>query len=110
MQPIPKKLREEIAQDPTYKRCALSGYSGCSGRIEWHHHIIFAGKQLNEKWAIIGLCKGHHRDVAPITSSATRGGVLGLVDRKVLNRATREELKAISKSIDYTALRDKLNS
>lgn len=110
MRPIPTKLRNEIAQDPSYKRCALSGYSGCSGRIEWHHHIIYAGKQLNEKWAIIGLCKGHHRNVAPITSNAVRGGMLGEVDRAVLSKATDGQLQEISKTINYTRLRDKLNS
>lgn len=32
----------------------------CGGRIEWHHVWIYAGRQINEKWAILPLCGFHH--------------------------------------------------
>ena len=65
MRPIPPAMREKLAQEPRMKVCALSGlgraYGGCSGGIEWDHVWIYAGKQINELWAIIGVCKGHHK-------------------------------------------------
>ncbi len=33
----------------------------CAGRVEWEHSTIYAGRQLNEKWAIIPCCTYHHR-------------------------------------------------
>ena len=59
MRPIPPKLREEMANDPYYKVCARKNYE-CSGRITWEHAWIYAGKQINEYWAIIPLCWYHH--------------------------------------------------
>lgn len=60
MRPIPPKLREEMASDPYYKFCARRHEGTCSGRITWEHALIYAGKQINEKWAIIPLCVYHH--------------------------------------------------
>lgn len=45
--------------DPYYARCAR--WSGqCEGRITLEHAWIYAGKQINEIWAIIPLCWFHH--------------------------------------------------
>ena len=59
---IPKKLKEECEKDPRYYRCALSGLHGhvCDGRITWEHAMIYAGKQIQEKWAIVPLCEKAH--------------------------------------------------
>lgn len=108
MRRIPPKLRQELDANPEYHKCALRPH-GCYGRIQWHHHIIHAGKQLNEAWAIVAICEGAHNQVSPITSNALRGGTCGDLDRFVLNRATTEELQAVSKSVDYVALRDRQN-
>lgn len=59
MRPIPQKLRLEIAEDLYYKKCARSNCD-CNGRITLEHAFIYAGKQINEKWAIIPLCVYHH--------------------------------------------------
>ncbi len=59
MRPIPLKLREEMSNDPYYKRCARAN-SECNGRITWEHAFTYAGRQVNEKWAIIPLCWYHH--------------------------------------------------
>lgn len=58
MRPIPPKLREKIAADPWMKKCI---YVGCSGKPEWEHAMIYAGKQVNEAWAILPVCEYHHR-------------------------------------------------
>ena len=59
MRKIPKSLREELSNDPYYSRCARSSHE-CEGRITWEHAFIYAGRQINERWAIIPLCWFHH--------------------------------------------------
>lgn len=60
MRPIPEKLKREMAADPFYKVCARAKDGGCQGRITWEHAFIYAGRQVNERWAIIPLCWHHH--------------------------------------------------
>src|SRR3990167_6442583 len=59
MRRIPCKLIKELENDVYYKLCArLNRY--CVGRITWEHVFIYAGKQINERWAILPLCWHHH--------------------------------------------------
>lgn len=58
MRPIPPKLKEQIANDPFMAKCI---YVGCENPPEWEHAFTYAGKQINEWWAIIPVCKYHHR-------------------------------------------------
>ena len=51
MRKIPEKLRNEIANDPFMKKCCITG----SRDVSWEHCWIYAGKQINEKWAIVPL-------------------------------------------------------
>jgi hypothetical protein len=60
MRPIPKKMKEELAKDPFMKLC-IHNNEECSGRIEWEHAWTYAGKQINEIWAIVPVCYMHHR-------------------------------------------------
>ena len=106
MRPIPLKLREEIASDPYYKVCARIKDGGCGGRITWEHAIIFRGRQLNKKWAIIPLCARHHA-----VNEYQDSGSLNK-EKNVwiaLMRATDEELERISKAVDYKHKRNYLN-
>lgn len=98
-----------MAQDPEYKRCLRASVLGdhecqadpATGRlIEWEHAIIYAGKQLQEKWAIIPICWHTHRGP---------GLNKRINEMLALNRATDEDLKKISKSTDYIHLRKYLN-
>lgn len=98
-----------MQKDPYYKVCArrtllhdhVCEPNPLNGQlIEWEHTIIYAGKQLNEKWAIVPICYLTHRG--------------GLLVKEInvwiaLNRATDEELNRISKAIDYKRERDRLN-
>lgn len=106
MRPIPQALKKQILTDPYYLQCARSSEGGCEGRITFEHAIIYAGKQLNELWAIIPLCEYHHA-----VNQFQDGGNLNKMEniRIALNRATDAELERISKAIDYRALRDRLN-
>lgn len=109
MRPIPKKLKTDILLDPFYTQCCLKGTQDhiCGGPITWEHTIIFANKQLNEKWAIIPLCaRGHAVNLYQDAGTMDK-------ERNVwvaLNRTTTEQLKAISKVIQYVPMRDRLNN
>jgi hypothetical protein len=98
MRPIPPQLRKQMADDEYYKECCLGG--SCDGKVEWHHNLIYAGRQVNEKFCILPLCEFHHDNIAWFKE---------LVDWHMLNRATDEELKAYSKAVDYIAMRERLN-
>lgn len=58
MRKIPTELREQLADDPFYKQCALTGRR--DEKIDWHHAFIYAGRQVNERWAIIPLLRSVH--------------------------------------------------
>ncbi len=61
MHPIPPKIRAELAADPFMKRCFRWQEHECQGRVEWEHAWIYAGRQVQERWAIIPCCTFHHR-------------------------------------------------
>lgn len=98
MRKIPDTLRSEMANDPYYKKCALTGTT--DGKIDWHHNFIYAGRQVNEKWCIIPLSKPIHDKIDYYKEK---------VDWIMLNRATDEELIMYSKAIDLIAKRNRLN-
>lgn len=107
--PIPKNLQIEISSDPSYSVCARKGLHSheCGGRLTKEHAMTYAGRRLNEKFAIISLCaKAHSVD------EYQDGGDL---DKEInlwiaLNRATDDELLAISKAIPYIRERARLNA
>lgn len=100
MRKIPAGLRAEMERDPFYKRCAVSGKPGTMVKIDWHHNLIFAGKQVNEKWCIIPLAKEIHDAIVQYKDQ---------VDWIMLNRASEEDLRRYSKVTDLIRKRDQLN-
>lgn len=91
-------MREELSDDPFMQKCCLSIYHTCKGRIQWHHHLKFAGKRVNEKWCILPVCELAHKLEAIYKSE---------LDYVMCKRATFDELKPYSKAIDYVALKRK---
>lgn len=109
MNNMPAKLRRECADDPQYATClrqtALHDHfcqpDPRNGKmIEWEHAIIHAGKQVQEKWAVIPICWYVHRG---------DGLVKEINVWLALNRATDEELRRHSRAIDYIRYRERLN-
>ena len=100
--PLPPELRAELARDPFYKRCCLTGW--VNTKIEWHHNFIFAGKRVNEKWCILPVSADLHKQVKGDKETKRK------LDWVMLNRADDETLKRYSKSEDLTAKRDRLNA
>lgn len=86
-----------MAKDPWYTRCCRCGDPR---GIEWHHVIIFQGRQLQERWCIVPACNDCHRQVKESKE------VKEFFEWVAFNRATTEELKAISKAINYLRLRE----
>ncbi len=87
MRTIPVKLKKQLEADPEYKRCMLSGEKTC---IEWHHCFIYAGKQINERWAIVALSKWIHRE-SPY-SVHNNAKTMARVKLLALGRATSADL------------------
>ena len=97
-----------MQNDPFYSRCCVTGKGIKTenrfneDRIEWHHNLIFAGRQVNEKWCILPVVKHiHDREKEPEIKER--------INWIMLNRATDEELERYSKARNLKAERDKLN-
>ena len=88
MHPIPIKLKKEILADPYYKQCARKDRH-CKGRITFEHALIYAGRQIQEKWAIIPLCAYHHS----VDKFQDGGGLDKRINERIaVSRATPEDL------------------
>lgn len=57
MQPIPTKVRQRLSRDEFMDKCVSCGNSP----VEWHHPIIYGGKQANFWYTISPLCTKCHR-------------------------------------------------
>ena len=104
MRKISPKVKAQLEKEPQV--CARASEGDCVGRITWEHTLIYAGRQIDEVWAIIKLCEYHH-DV-----NFQQGN--GDLDKEknvwiALNRATDEELLKYSKAINYLEYRRRLN-
>lgn len=105
MRKIPTKLRAEIAADPYMSVCARGLEGNCSNDITWEHAWINAGKQVNEKWAIIPLCSKHHGVNMYQDAPYAIKEINHLI---ALNRADDETITRMSKARDLNQYRDYL--
>lgn len=104
MRPIPKKMRDEIEASRINKLCALYGsrhFGMCSRKIEWHHVWIYAGRQINEPWAIVGACTIHHDEVK------SNRDVKRAFERISLSRASLDDLEKYPKK-DWLQIKKQL--
>lgn len=107
MTKMPQKLRKEIAADPQYKFCALVGHHDhvCGGRITMEHAMIYAGRQIQEKWAIVAVCAAG-QEVDEFQDAHTMNKELN--QWVALNQATDEELSHFKRA-PYIMIRHQLN-
>lgn len=106
MRKIPDKHKTLISTDPFYRKCCLEFLGDCDGRITIEHALIHAGRQISEMFNYVPLCEFHHA-----VNKYQDGGDFHK-DRSVwiaLNRATDQEIKSISKAVDYFRMRNYLN-
>lgn len=100
MRKIPDELREDMANDPFYKSCCVAN-EYCRGKIEWHHNLIYAGRQVNEKWCILPVCHWHHEH--------EKEKFIGdKLDYIMLGRVTDEVLSNYCKAVNWLAIKHKL--
>lgn len=95
MNNIPKKLREDMATDPFYAICCVTGARATrQDPIEWHHNLIFAGSQVQEKFAILPLKHSLHERINGDKQLKAH------LDWIMLSRASEEQLERFSKVVD----------
>lgn len=99
MQQIPKKLRAEMSSDLYYRRCCLTGRTD---KIQFHHNLIFANRQVQEKFCILPVCEAVH-------ILARDKDIKEKLDWISLNRADDATLKKYSKVEDLIEKRNRLN-
>lgn len=104
MNRIPQSLRKKMSADPYYKVCCITGLRQSAGDpIEWHHNLIFAGKQVQARFAILPIKRTFHLNI-------NRTHIKEKIDWIMLNRASEEELRQYSKAVDLGRRRSELNA
>lgn len=108
MRPIPPKLKGNLEEQPRMKACALAAYQGeygiCSrGKVDWHHVWTYAGRQINEAWAIVGACQRHHKEVngRREVKEAFERISLRLAQQDDFDRYPRKDWHQIIRSLNY---------
>ena len=81
MNNMPLKLRKQLAELPQV--CARLG-DDCEGVLTYEHALLYAGKQVQAKFAVVFLCWYHHLGAG----LDKRWNI-----RKALSQATPEDLK-----------------
>ena len=93
-----------LENSPRMKFCSLKPYIPhiCSQKIEWHHNLIFGGRQSDIPETIISICEVIH-------NQARNSEVKERLDWIMLNQMKPEDIKAISKATNYNFIKDRLN-
>ena len=100
---ISKAVKDKVLERPDICQRANGE---CNGRITWEHASTYAGRQIDEAWAIVKLCEYHHavnlfQDSGDLNKQENQ--------RIALNQATDEELMKYSKG-NFIQLRERLNN
>lgn len=104
MRAISKKVRRALDDEPDI--CCRYADGGCAGRITREHALIYAGRQIDEPWAIIKICARHHG----VDEWQDRGDMNKEKNVWIaLNKANDQDLTKYSKAIDYIRERKRLN-
>lgn len=103
-----RKVSHRVALEVERRRggCARRIDGDCAGRITWEHAVQFGGRQVDEAWAIVKLCAYHHA----VDEYQDRGDLNKEKNLWIaLNQAGEEELRAVSKAVDYKKEKERLN-
>ena len=90
-------MREEIASDPFMKKCV---WTGETNDVSWEHCWTYAGRQINEPWAIVPLRRDLNVNIS--------GNVKEYCRYISLTRATDEDLAKYPKK-DWQQIKKYLN-
>lgn len=95
MNNTPQWIRNIWAKEEKPPLCVRHAEGTCKGRITREHALIYAGRQIQELWAIIPLCAFHHAVDFYQDSGDLRKRVNEVI---AVSRATAEELKKYPKA------------
>lgn len=99
MRPIPPSLKQEILSDKFYEKCCVCGVKG----VQWHHNLIWKGRQENEKFCILPLCPSCHE-------KARNTEFKEKLDWIMWNRASEEQITFYSKAVNYKHEKQRLDN
>lgn len=99
MRPIPVSLRNKLALKIFYERCCVC----FSKPVQWHHNLIWKGRQENEEFCILPLC-------IPCHDKARNKEFKEKLDWIMWNRATDTQINYYSKASNYNHERNRLNN
>jgi len=108
MNNMPPKLRKEMHKDPFYDVCIHERYRGLigDGPLTWEHAIIYARKQVQEKWAIVPCRQSFNNDVSGIDKDFNRYVALCRATEadlaKYPKRDWKQELERLKGMFDIT--------
>jgi len=91
---IPAKLNKELNDDPFYTKCCFDFPHTCYGKIERHHALIVAGRQVQMKECILPICQTVHE-------MARNTFIKEMLDLIMLERMTKEQRLSLSRAINY---------
>lgn len=93
MRRLSKETREILENEPRMKACALINHIPhiCSKKIDWHHNLIYAGKQSDIPNTILGICSDMHE-------IADWKDVKEILDWIMLNQMTQDDFEQVSKA------------
>lgn len=82
-----------LEADPRMKVCCLSPHvpHTCSKKIDWHHNLIYAGKQSDIPNTILAVCSEAH-------DQANNKEVKEVLDWIMLNQMTERDFSLLPKS------------
>ena len=103
MRKISPKVLAKLLSEPQI--CLRNDEGNCGGRLTLEHALTYAGRQIDEAWAILWICAYHHGvDQFQDCGDLNKEKHVWLA----LNRATDEELEKYSKA-DFKVKRNRLN-
>lgn len=104
--PIPRRVKKELEQDEWMTRCC---YKHCSSNnVEWHHVFTYQGKQIQEVFNIVPVCKRHHDQATP-HKNGYKQEVREYFEWVALQRMNGDMMSKYSKFNDLTTWKIRLN-
>lgn len=99
MNNTPDWIRKYWTEHPA-KFCARSLEKNCHGRLTKEHVFIYAGRQIQELWAIIDLCEYHHA----VNQYMDRGDLRKRVNEAIASKQASHEQRKRYEKLDWFKL------
>lgn len=94
MWPIPLSLRSKLSSDSFMRRCVITGEQN---QVSFEHCWVYAGRQINEDWAIVPLRRDLNVNMQADVKDRCRWVSLGRATEKDLAKYPKRDWKNIKK-------------